>query len=97
MGIDPKFNTAIRIMRELKQYHPSLRVYQIKQAQKAWIFIGDTPKDFAILQSETKMQQVFRPKVKMSLRKQYHSADASKSKVLVFKGVSINIKINEFK
>ena len=57
-GINPNFNTAIRIMRERRQYHPSLSVYQIKQSQKGWIFIGDTPKDFAILQSETKIQQV---------------------------------------
>ena len=42
MGIDPKFDTSIRIMSELRQYHPSLRVFQIKQSQKGWIFIGDT-------------------------------------------------------
>ena len=96
-GIDPKFNTAIRIMRELRLYHPSLRVYQIKQAQKGWIFIGDTPKDFAVLLSETKMQQVFGPKVKVSLPESYHSAYASKNKILVFKGVSINITIKDFK
>ena len=84
-------------MSELRQYHPSLRVYQIKQSQKCWIFIGDTPKDFAILQSKTKMQQVFGPKVKVSLPKSYHSADASKNKYLVFKGVSDNISVNEFK
>ena len=34
-GIDPKFNTSIRIMSELRQYHPSLKVFQIKQSQKA--------------------------------------------------------------
>ena len=33
----------------------------------------------------------------MSLPRSYHSADASKSKFLVFQGVSINITINEFK
>ena len=97
MGIDPKFNTAIRIMSKLGQYHPSLRVYQIRQSQKGWIFIGDTPKDFAILQSETKMKQVFRPKVNMLLAKSYQSADASKSKYLVFQGVSNNISVNKFK
>ena len=96
-GIDPKFNTSIRIMSELRQYLPSLRVFQFKQSQKGWIFKGDTPKDFAILQSETKMKQVFRPKLKVSLPKSYHSADASKMKYLVFKGVSINISVNEFK
>ena len=84
-------------MSELRQYHPSLRVFQIKQSQKGWIFIADTPKDCAILQSETKMKQVFRPKVKVSLPKSYHSADASKHKFLVFKGVSANITIKDFK
>ena len=86
--IEPKLNTAVTIMSELRQYHSSLRVCQIRQSQKVWIFIGDTPKDFAILQSETKMKQVFGPKVKVSLPKPYHSADASKSKYLVFKGVT---------
>ena len=77
-GIDPKFNTSVRIMSELRQY--SLRVFQIKQSQKGWIFIGATPKDFAILQSETKMKQFFGPKVKVSLPKSYHSADGSRTK-----------------
>ena len=36
-------------------------------------------------------------KVKVSLAKSYDSADASKSKFLVFKGVSINITIKDFK
>ena len=99
----------------MRQYHPSLRVFQIRQfsksgsfpnqavfqirqSSKGWIFIGDTPncKDFAILQSETKMKQVFGPKVKVSLPKSYHSADASKSKILIFKGVSHNITIKDF-
>ena len=66
-GIDSKFNRSIRIMSELRQYHLSLRVFQIRQSQKGWILIGDAPKDFAILQSETKMKQVFGPKVKVSL------------------------------
>ena len=42
-GIDPKYNTPIKIMSELRQYHPSLRVLQIKQTKNGWIFIGDTP------------------------------------------------------
>ena len=58
-AIDPIFNSQIRIMSELGQYHPSLRAFKIKQTQKGWIFIEDTPKDFAVLQSESKMQQVF--------------------------------------
>ena len=43
------------------------------------------------------MKQVFGPKVKVSLPKSYHSADASKSRYFVFKGVFNNILVNEFK
>ena len=96
-GIDPKFNTPIKIMSELRQYHPNLRVLHIKQTKNGWIFTGDTPKDFAILQSEPEMQQVFGKKVKMSLPKSYHSADAKKDKILVFKGVSNSITLEDFK
>ena len=94
---DPKFNTQIRIMSELRQYHPSHRVFNIKQTQNGWICIGDSPKDFAILQSEPKMQQVLGRNVKVSLPKSYHSADATKGKVVVFKGVSNNVKVEDFK
>ena len=96
-GIDPKYDTQLRIMSELRQYHPSLRIFQLKQSKNGWIFIGETPKDFAILQSEPKMQQVFEKNVKVSLPKSYHSADATKGKILVFKGVSTNVTIDDFK
>ena len=43
------------------------------------------------------MKQVFGPKVKVTIPRSYHFADASKSKILVFKGVSINITVNYFK
>ena len=33
----------------------------------------------------------------MSLQKSYHSADATKRKILVFKGVSTNVTINDFR
>ena len=59
--------------------------------------MGDAPKDFAILQSEPKMQHVFMKNVKVSLPKSYHSADATKDRVLVIKRVSNNIKIENFK
>ena len=58
-GIDLKCNTQIRIMSELRQYHPNLRIFRIKHTQNGWIFVGDAPKDFAILQSEPEMQKVF--------------------------------------
>ena len=84
-------------MSELRQYHSSLRDFQLKQSKNDWIFIGDTPKDFAILQSEPKMQQVCGENVKVPLPKSYHSADATKGKMLVFKRVSTNVTIDDFK
>ena len=44
-----------------------------------------------------KMQQIFGKKVKMSLLKSYHSADAKKDKILVFKRVSNIITSEDFK
>ena len=90
-GIDPKFNTQIR------QYHPNLRVFRIKQLQNVWIFIGDTPKDFFILQSGSKMHQVFGKNVNVSLPRSYQSAEATKGKILVSKGVSSNVTLDDFK
>ena len=43
------------------------------------------------------MQQVFGKNVKVSLPKSYHSADTTNGKILVFKGVSANVTIDEFK
>ena len=43
------------------------------------------------------MQQVFGKNVKVSLPKSYHSADPTKGKILVFKGVSTNVTIDDFK
>ena len=70
--------------------HPNLRVLQIKQTKNGWIFIGDTSKDFAILKSEPKMQQVFGKKVIPLCRRK-------KDKILVFKAVSNNITLEDFK
>ena len=65
-------------MSERRQCHSNLRV---QTGTKGWIFIVDTPKDFAILQSEPKIQQVFGKKVNVSLPKPYQSANATKEEV----------------
>ena len=59
--------------------------------------MGDTPKDFVILQSEPKMQKVFGKSVKVSLPKSYHSADAIKGKVFVFKVVHFSTLPSSFR
>ena len=96
-GIYSNVNTQIRITSERRQYYPTLRVFRIKQSQHGWIFIPDTNKEFAILQSEPKMQQVFGENIKVSLPRSYNFADATTGKVLVFKGVSSNVTIDDFK
>ena len=93
-GIDPKFNKSIRIMSELRLPQS----FSNQAVTKGWIFIGDTPKNFAVLQSETKMNKFSGQKLRCHCPNHIiHSADASKSKFLVFKGVSINITIKDFK
>ena len=96
-GIDPKFNTPIKIMSELRQYHPNLKSFT-NQADKKWLdFHRRYSQRFRHPAEEPKMQQVFGKTVKMSLPKSYHSADAKKDKILVFKGVSNNITLEDFK
>ena len=85
----PLIATGIQIMSELRQYHPSLRVLQIKQTKTGWIFIGDTPKDFNILQSEAKMKQVFGQKLRSHYQGHIILQTPQKVKILVFKGVSM--------
>ena len=43
------------------------------------------------------MQQVFGKNVKVSLSKSYHSADATRGNILIFKGVSNNVTLDDFK
>ena len=50
--VDPKFNSVIKLMSELKQFHPSLRVSKIQEPKNSrFLVIGDTPEDVAILQN----------------------------------------------
>ena len=37
-GIDPNYNSQIRIMSDLKQYHPNLKSFQDQAVPKSWIF-----------------------------------------------------------
>ena len=55
---DPKFNTKIKLMSELKQFHPDTEVSRVVLERKnnSFLIIGDTPRELAILQSESKMK-----------------------------------------
>ena len=62
-------------MGELRQYHPSLKVSQIKELPKGdYLVIGDSVQDVIILQSETKMKGAALGKnVKVSLPKAFQT------------------------
>ena len=50
-------------MGELRQYHPSLKVSQIKELPKGdYLVIRDSVQDVVILQSETKMKAKYQIK-----------------------------------
>ena len=85
--VDPKFNSVIRPMSELRQFHPSLRVSKVQELKNnRFLVIGDTPRDVAILQSANEMKACLGQNVLASLPKAYQTAKAA-SKTLVVKGV----------
>ena len=81
---------------ELKQYHPSFICTRFKLFKNGnFLIVGDTPKDCAFLQNESKMKAALGPNVKVSLPQAFHSARKQSHKVLV-KGVLTDIKQEEF-
>ena len=48
--VDPKFNSVVKLMSELRQFHPSLRVSKVQELKNnRFLVIGDTPRDVAII------------------------------------------------
>ena len=63
-------------MGELRQFHPSLKVSQVKKLPKGdLLIIGNSMQDVIILQSETKMKAALGKDVKVSLPKAYQSTN----------------------
>ena len=55
-------------MGELRQFHPNLKILQIKELSKGdFLIIGDSVQDIVILQSEYKMKAALGKNVKVSL------------------------------
>ena len=95
-GVDRKLKTQKSIMGELRQYHPSLKVSQIKELPKGdYSVIGDSVQDIIILQSETKMKAALGKNVKVSLPKAFQT-NKTQTKSLAIKGVPIDITDKEF-
>ena len=94
--VDPKLCTKVKLMSELKQFHPHIKVSKVlEKKNNSFLITGDTPRDVAILQSETKMKACLGQNVKISLPKAYQSSQPKKS--LVIKGVPAEVSEQEFK
>ena len=84
-------------MGELRQYHPSLKVPNVKELPKGdFLIIGDSIQDVIILQSETKMKAASGQKVKVSLPKAFQT-NKVQNKRLAVKRVSTVVTEAEFK
>ena len=76
--VDPQFNSVIKLMSELRQFHPSLRVSKVQELKNnRFLVIGDTPRDVAILQSDNQMKACQGQNVSVSLPKAYQTAKAA--------------------
>ena len=73
--VDLKFNSVVKLMRELRQFHPDLRVSKVQELKNnRLLVIGDIPRDVAILQSDNKMKACLSQNVSASLPKAYQIA-----------------------
>ena len=80
-------------MGELRQYHPCLKVSNVKELPKGdFLLIGDSIQDIVILQNESKKKAALGQEVKVSLPKAYQT-----NKRLAVKRVPTDITEAEFK
>ena len=97
-NVDPMFNNTIRLLSELIQYHPRLKVSKVRQLDDgSFSLVGDTSEDFSILQSQSKMRVCFGKNVKVSLPKEYQPVSSKKTKSVVVKGVPVGLTDEEFR
>ena len=95
-GVDGELKNWRSVMGELRQYHPSLKVSQIKELPKGdYLVIGDSVQDVAILQSKTKMKAALDKNVKVSLPKAFQTVK-SQTKSLAIIGLPTDITDKEF-
>ena len=83
-------------MGELRQFHPSFKIPQIKEPPKGdFVVIGDSVQDVIILQSESKMKATLAKHVKVSLPKAFETNEVQ-TKCPAIKGVPPDITDKEF-
>ena len=74
-GIKAEHKNWHKLLGELRQFHPGLKVSQIKELPKGddFLIIGDSMQDVLILQSENKMKAALGQNVKVSLPKAFQT------------------------
>ena len=84
-------------MGELRQFHPSLRISQIKELPKGdFLIIGDSVQDLIILQSESKMKAAQGKNVTVISLPKAFQTNKLQNKSLAIKGVPTDITDTEF-
>ena len=95
-GINVEFRNWKKLMGEIRQFHPSFKISQIKELSKGhFLIIGDSVQDITILQSESKMKASLSKNVKVSLPKDFQ-VNKGQTKRLAIKGVLTDITDKEF-
>ena len=73
-GVNEEFRNWRKLMGELKRFHPSLKISQIKELSKRdFLIIGDSVQDIITLQSESKIKAALGKNVKVSLPKAFQT------------------------
>ena len=96
-GIKAEHKNWRKLLGELRQFNPGLKVSQIKELPRGdFLIIGDSMKDVLILQSENKMKAALGQNVKVSLPKAFQT-NKQQAKSLAVNGVPSDISDSEFK
>ena len=95
-AVDEKFKNWRKLMGKLTQFHPSLKISQVKKLPKRdFVVIGDSVQDVIILQIKSKMKAALAKSVKVSLPKAFQT-NKVQTKSLAIKGVPTDITDSEF-
>ena len=96
IGVDEKFKNWRKLMGEFRQFHPSLKISQIKKLPKGdFLVIGDSVQDVIILQSESKMKAALGKNVKVCLAEAFQT-NRAQAKSLAIKRIPTDITDSEF-
>ena len=77
-GVNEEFRNWRKLMGELRQLHPSLKISKFKELSKGdFLIVGDFVQDIIILQSESKMKAALGKNVKVSLPKAFQTKKSS--------------------